>query len=106
MNRRITLDFIWIPLSLGGHSSQPYDGMRLTIRWQRLIREYLQCARDVECQILGFDAETAQGVVNCSFLSNESVSEEWLVNGELVELLSGYRVLAIGKIVEHERILE
>jgi hypothetical protein len=100
MKTELTLDFIWIPASLGGHSSTPYTGMRMTIRWQRYINAYLQYARDIECRSLNFDPETLQGTATCFFPSDEPISPEWLCDGELVELLSGFRVLAVGRIIK------
>jgi hypothetical protein len=100
MKKILTIDFFWIPASVGGHRSDPYSGMRLTIRWQRHIEAFLQRARDVECGTLSFDPEKAQGKATFSFLSSDPVPSDWLREGELVELLSGYRVLAVGRITE------
>lgn len=98
MNTSLTLNFLWIPPDLGGHSTGPYSGMRLQIRWQRHLEEYLRCVRDVECRVLNFDTSTSKGKALCAFASAETVPAEWLQDGELVELLNGFRVLAIGKI--------
>jgi hypothetical protein len=103
MNAKLTLNFLWIPPDLGGHRTGPWSGMRLQIRWQRYLEEYLQCARDVECNVLHFDPSTSKGKALCSFTSAEAVPSEWLQDGELVELLNGSRVLAIGKIESAER---
>lgn len=98
MIKEFAIDFIWIPSALGGHSAGPYTGMRMTIRWQRHIDAYMQFARDIECQLLNFDPKTLQGTAKCFFASAGPIPEDWLSEGELVELLSGFRVLAIGKI--------
>lgn len=98
MKTNLTLDFVWIPPSLGGHSHAPYKGMRLTIRWQRQIEAYLQCARDIECHTLRFDTKTSHGTAICTLSSDEPVPPEWLCDGELIELLNGFRVLAVGRI--------
>jgi len=100
MKTKLTLDFIWIPASLGGHGAVPYTGMRLTIRWQRYIDAYLQCTRDIECSSLNYDPKTLHGTATYFFASNEPVPSEWLRNGELVELLNGFRVLAVGRITK------
>jgi hypothetical protein len=99
LNIQITLSFLWIPPDLGGHSSGPYSGMRLQIRWQRHLEEYLQRMRDVECEVMGFDPLTSKGKALCTFASPDAIPSEWLQDGELVELLNGFRVLAVGKIV-------
>lgn len=95
---QIIFDFIWIPGSLGGHGSEPYEGMRTTIRWQKQLNEFLQCARDVQWESVDFDVDTLQGKAVCKFTSGEPLPEEWLREGELIELLNGYRVLAIGRL--------
>jgi hypothetical protein len=99
MKPDLMLDFLWVPHELGGHKAAPYTGMRLSIRWQSYLDEYLRCARDVECKVLDFDPLTAKGKASCTLSSVEAVPTEWLQDGELVELLNGFRVLAIGKIV-------
>jgi hypothetical protein len=100
MKTGFTIDFLWVPESLGGHRSEPYTGMRLTIRWQRLLEAFLQRSRDVKCVLLGFNPKKAQWKATCSLVSNDPVPIDWLRDGVLVELLSGYRVLAVGRIVE------
>lgn len=96
---QLMVEFLWIPPELGGHTASPYDGMRLSIRWQRFLRDYQRCARDIECTVLNFDPVTLKGKASCTFSSPEIVPEEWLQEGQLVELLNGFRVLAVGKIV-------
>jgi hypothetical protein len=99
MNVELTLNFLWIPADLGGHSGDPYSGMRLQIRWQRYLEEHLRLARDVQCSVLEFDPANSKGKALCRFASPEPVPSAWLQDGELVELVNGSRVLAIGKIV-------
>jgi hypothetical protein len=96
------LDFLWIPSDLGGHTTHPYSGMRLSIRWQRHLEEYLQCARDVQCNILRFDPRTLRGKASCALSSLETVPAEWLQDGQSIELSNGFRVLAVGKIVSRQ----
>ena len=98
MKTELTIDFLWVPASLGGHRAEPYSGMRLTLRWQRHIAAFLHRARDVECRTLSFDPGKAQWKATCSLVSNDPVPADWLREDELIELLSGYRVLAVGRI--------
>lgn len=100
MNTKLRFDFIWMPSSLGGHSSEPYEGMRTTIRWQRYLNEFMQCARDVQWETINFDPATSQGQATCRLTSDDPLPSEWLKDGELIELLSGFRVLAIGRITK------
>lgn len=98
MKTELGIDFIWVPSDLGGHGAGPYSGMRLSIRWQQHLEAYLQCARDVECQQVIFDSGTSRGNAVCIFSGEVSVPAEWLQEGQLIELLNGFRVLAVGKI--------
>jgi hypothetical protein len=99
MNAELTLDFLWIPPDLGGHGGDPYSGMRLQIRWQRYLEEHLRLARDVQCSVLQFDPGSSKGKALCRLAFPEPRPSAWLPEGELVELVNGSRVLAIGKIV-------
>ena len=72
--------------------------MRLQIRWQQHLADHLQEARDVQCEVAAFDPLTLRGKALCTFASPDAVPSEWLRDGELVELVNGCRVLAVGKI--------
>ena len=98
MQNEFVLEFIWVPSELGGHTAEPYSGMRLSIRWQRFLDAYIECARDVECRVLAYDANTARGKVACLLSPGMTVPAEWLHDGELIELLNGFRVIAVGKV--------
>lgn len=102
MKSDLVLDFMWIPAELGGHSAEPYSGMRLSIRWQRFLDAYLQCARDVECRVLAYDSSTSRGQAACFLSSGAPVAAEWLEEGQLIELLNGFRVLAVGKVISRD----
>lgn len=102
MRAALEIDFFWVPASVGGHRSGPYLGMRLTIRWQRYIEAFLLRSRDVECVSLSFDPEQRRGNGTFVFLSNDALPSGWLQQGELIELLSGYKVLAVGKIIQSD----
>jgi hypothetical protein len=102
MRTKIQIDYIWIPASLGGHSGSPRKGMRTEIRWQRYLAEFLEGARDVQWEELSFDPDTLQGSATCSFSPDVTIPNEWLQDGELVELLNGFRVLAVARIRSRE----
>lgn len=97
MNEKFFVDFLWMPPDLGGHSSDPYDGMRLTIRWQKYVDAYIKKSNDVECRVITFDKSTFRGKFLCQSFSELPV--DWLMDGNLVEFMSGYRVFSIGKII-------
>jgi len=96
MTEVISIKFIWIPASLGGHTHTPWDGMRVSIRWQNHIDAYLECIRDIECSLVSYDPATLQGEITGRFTSDLPIPADWLCDGELIELLNGYRVLAVG----------
>lgn len=98
MTTELRFEFVWVPSSLGGHSGVPYEGMRMTIRWQKHLNEFLQCARDVQCENIEFDSGTGQGSATCKFISGAPLPDDWIKDGELIELLSGFRVLAVGRL--------
>jgi hypothetical protein len=98
MRTELAVDFMWIPHDLGGHHAGPYSGMRLTIRWQRHLDAYLQCARDIECELQTYDANSSRGKALCTLVTDGVVPADLVQEGELVELLNGFRVLAVGKI--------
>lgn len=96
--KSMDVDFIWLPEDLGGHSGPPYQGMRTTIRWQRYLAEHMELATDIIWEFVAYDQESGRGAAQCSFPMQGSIPESWLRSGELVEFLSGCRVLAVGKI--------
>jgi hypothetical protein len=99
MSREMQIEFIWVPSDLGGHRSVPYPGMRPTFRWQRYLSEHLEHARDVECTSLMFDQKTSRGSARLRLISDDPVPADWTCEGNLIELLDGYRVIAVGRIV-------
>lgn len=98
MKTELVIDFLWIPADLGGHKAAPWTGMRVQIRWQRFLEAYLQRVRDVQCELISYDAMTMRGRANCVFAANDPVPAEWLQEGEFVELLNGFRVLGVGRV--------
>ena len=99
MSTEISVDYVWIPRSAGGHRSPPYNGFRATIRWQRYIRDHMERSRDVEGIALTYDSETRCGTATLRLVSDDALPAHWLEEGNLVELLDGYTVIAIGRIV-------
>jgi hypothetical protein len=98
MSTELDIEYLWIPQALGGHRADPYVGMRPTIRWQRYLREHLENSRDVECSSVTFDSSTMRGASTICLVSDDPVPTEWLREGTLIELLDGYKVIAVGRI--------
>ena len=46
---------------------------------------------------MAFNTDTMRGRMTCTF--NGQLPSEWGSEGQLIELLSGFRVIAIGKVV-------
>jgi hypothetical protein len=91
--------FMWVPHEIGGHSGDPYVGMRLTIRWQRYLEEHLKLSRDVECLSIQYDSDRRNGIGVFRLNVNNPVPKEWMLPGEVVEFVNGFRVLAVGKLL-------
>lgn len=98
MSIEFDIQFIWIPHDLGGHRAEPYVGMRTTIRWQRYLQEHLECARDAECTQLSFDTTTQRGSATLRMVSEDPLPATRVQEGTLIEVLDGYRVIAVGRI--------
>ncbi|WP_143290027.1 MULTISPECIES: hypothetical protein [unclassified Delftia] len=94
-----SIDFLWVPSDFGGSSFGPCDGIRMTVRWQKYISAYLECSNDAEIELISYNEETFRGKARCKMYSE--IDAEWLSRGQLIELISGYRVFAIGKIAEN-----
>lgn len=93
----LRMRFLWIPRELGGHRSNPWVGMRPTIRWQELTREWLERAIDGECVDLWFDHSRHIGEAALR-LRVADLPEERFAEGTRIELLDGTRVIAVGLI--------
>jgi len=85
-----------MPSKFGGHSGAPFEGMRPLFRSQKCSDDDFSC-RTISIHKL----ERLPS-------ANEWAAEIWFVNppkpntfldGHLFELLDGYRVLAVGKLV-------
>ncbi len=99
MGVRIRVKFIWIPFDLGGHTDNPFNGMKTTVRWQKYLAEYIECAKVVQWEGIIYDSKSLQGVATCHFAMNNALPDEYLEEGNLLEFLGGYNVLSIGKII-------
>lgn len=95
--KTITLDCLWLPPSHGGRRTDPHAGLRLGIRWQRHVRESLEFYRDAQFDQLAFDPTTRRGLASLKLVSDVPV--EWLRHGELVEILEGFQVVAVGTLI-------
>lgn len=91
-------EFSWVPKHIGGHQGPPYEGMRTTVRWQRHVAESLENGIDVQWKDLDFDSDSQNGNARGELSGHVVVPEAWVTEGELVEFLNGFRVLAVGKI--------
>ena len=98
MSTTLDVEYVWIPHSVGGHRSPPYHGLRATIRWQEHVREHLERLRDVEAVEVSYDAGSLGGTASLRLISDEALPTDWLREGNLIELLDGYKVIAVGRI--------
>jgi hypothetical protein len=98
MNTKLTIDFVWVPSDLGGHSAPPYVGMRTSIRWQAHLEEHLALSRDLSCEKVDYESSSLRGRLVGVLSVDSTPPALWMEENNLVELVSGYRVLAVGKI--------
>ena len=101
MSMSVHIDCLWLPPSHGGRRSDPHPGLRLGIRWQRHIQEHTELYRDIQFERLTVDPSTRQGIAVVRLTGSEPVPSDWLHDGELVELLEGFQVVAVGRITHH-----
>ncbi len=98
MSTELNIDFIWIPPDLGGHREGPFSGMRPEIRWQRYIQTGSKGGRCFQCDVINYEPNTLRGRMVCRAIFDNPFEAEMLEDGQLVEILNGAHVLAIGKI--------
>ncbi len=94
----LTLDLLWLPSSHGGRRVDPFPGLRLGIRWQRRVGEHLDSYRDIQLDEVTLDPTSRKGRAIGRLVTD--VPAVWVQEGELVELLEGFRVVAIGRLEE------
>lgn len=96
---RFTAYVTWLREESGGRKHIPVEGLRPMIRFQRHIAESLETSRDIEVCSLRFDEKTWEGEVDLARPRGSSPLEEFIKEGELIELMDGVRVIAVGKII-------
>lgn len=60
----------------------------------------MELYRDVQVEELNVDPSTRQGVAVVRLTGVEPVPSEWLNEGELVELLEGFNVVAVARLTK------
>jgi len=96
----LRINCFWLPPSHGGRRFDPHPGLRLGIRWQRHVHEDQDIYRDVEFERLSVDPSTRQGVAVVRLMTE--VPGDWLRHGELVEILEGFHVVAVGYVSDED----
>jgi hypothetical protein len=95
----ISASIVWIKAEFGGRKSPPVVGLRPIIRFQRFLDDWLRCAWDVELTQIEFDEQYWSGVARFELSKNAPKNLQGLKEGELIELLDGYRVIGVGRII-------
>lgn len=95
----IEIEFLWIPPKFGGWERDPIVGIRPQIRWQQFISESIELSRSAQIVFLEYDRASRTGRAKLKPITPE-IPLPWLQPGALVELLDGYRVIAVGVIVD------
>jgi hypothetical protein len=97
----LRINCLWLPPSHGGRRFDPHPGLRLGIRWQQHVQDDRDIYRDVQFEELGFDPATRQGVAAIRLMSD--VPSDWVRHGELLEILEGFKVVAVGYVIDEGR---
>ncbi len=100
MTVSMNIEFIMIPTHLGGRNYPFAENSFSHIRWQHYLYQDTHSVRSIRFIKLEYEPSTRLGYANCIFPFDDPFPETWLKIGELIELLEGARVVAIGKIVE------
>jgi hypothetical protein len=103
MSLTLIVKTIWIKSDFGGRPFEPVVGLRPIIRFQRYVADWFLEAWDVEIVGLDIDPDNWSGLTKIRFARNITPKKEWLKEGELIELLDAYRVIAVGKIETIEK---
>ena len=96
----LRINCIWLPASHGGRGFDPHPGLRLGIRWQRHVQDDRNIYRDAQIEQLSVDPSTRQGIAEVRLMTD--VPDDWLRHGELVEILEGYKVVAVGNVTDSD----
>jgi hypothetical protein len=89
----------WIKEASGGRKHAPVAGLRPTLRLQRQVSQWLESAADVSVESLECDPETWAGEANIRVSPNSAPVLSPLQAGDLIELLDGCRVIAVGQVL-------
>jgi hypothetical protein len=96
MSRIVHAEVQWIPEECGGEGALPV-GLRSSVRWQRNVRNGQTAAWDATIVDVTPESDT-RAHVQLTFMPHYSIDSDYLVEGELIELLEGYRVVGVGQI--------
>lgn len=96
----LRINCLWLPASHGGRRFDPHPGLRLGIRWQQHVQYDRDIYRDIQFEKLDFDPSTRQGIATVRLISD--VPGGWLRHGELVEILEGFKVVAVGYVIDED----
>ncbi len=83
----------------GGKKHPPFVGMRPRMRWQKQAVHSRIESRDVEVVTMEDSGPRKNLLVSLRFLPDVIIEDELLSPGEAIELLDGFRVIAVGLII-------
>ncbi|XSG77492.1 hypothetical protein ACP8Y2_10830 [Herpetosiphon llansteffanensis] len=95
MSNSIAFDFFWLPEQFSGHSQSPFVHMQTNIRGECIQFPM----RMIEWIQLEYDQITSQGYALGKFIAAIPIHKEQFKCGELIKLIDGYTIIAVGKIV-------
>jgi hypothetical protein len=103
--RKVTISaFVqWIIPEAGGPDVIPKVGARPMLRWQRHVDHWVSLASSGQIVEYGPEKDLRCGAIEIRLLNSESVMDDWLTPGELIELLDGFQVIGVGCIMGVDR---
>lgn len=96
MGRIVHAEVQWIPEECGGEGALPV-GLRSAVRWQRNVKDGKCDAWDATIVDVSPESDT-RAHVQLTFLPHYAIESDFFAEGELIELLEGYRVVGVGQI--------
>lgn len=97
MKSAVNINFFWIPAELGGHTHLPWEGMRPRYRSTQFAGENFG---DRAVSLKNLMGNSRSGVWKAVLEFDVDFDPRLSATGHQFELLDGFRVIAVGMIIE------
>lgn len=96
MSNLIAFEFFWLPEQFSGHNQPPFVSMQTQIRGDSIHIPMLT----IEWMQLEYNQITSEGYALGKLLIDIPTDKEQFKFGEMIKLIEGYTIIAVGKIVD------